>query len=131
MRSSLEDAQPPRHCPRTAERARDLTRDYLSTVEPRDPEQEQAVLLVVSELVTNAIQHAGGVTGFGLRADDGRITVTVDDASPALPHRRRSPVWEPGGFGWPMVLELATQVRVRQGAGGGGKAVQAVLPLAH
>jgi hypothetical protein len=28
--------------------------------------EAEAVPLVVSELVTNAVQHAGGVTGFGL-----------------------------------------------------------------
>ncbi|MEU2224922.1 ATP-binding protein [Streptomyces sp. NPDC012751] len=129
VRSSPEGAQPPETCPRTAERARDVARSFLSRLRPRRPDQEQAVLLVVSELVTNAIQHAGGVTGFALRAEEGRVTVTVDDASPSPPYRRRSPVWAPGGFGWPMVLELSAQVRVEPGTR--GKAVRAVLPLAH
>ncbi|MER6027144.1 ATP-binding protein [Streptomyces sp. NPDC001851] len=125
----MEDAHPSADSPRTAEHARDITRTFLSVVEPKDSAEAEAVLITVSELVTNAIRHAGGVTGFGLRADAGAVTVSVHDASPALPRRRNTPLWEPGGFGWPMVLELAEEVRVRQHAS--GKTVKAVLSLAH
>jgi anti-sigma regulatory factor (Ser/Thr protein kinase) len=119
-----EDAHPSADNPRTAEQAREITRTFLSVIEPKDSGEAEAVLITVSELVTNAIRHAGGVTGFGLRADAGTVTVSVADASVAPPRERNTPLWEPGGFGWPMVLELAEEVRVRPRKS--GKTVQAV-----
>ncbi|PPS72614.1 MULTISPECIES: hypothetical protein [Streptomyces] len=57
--------------PQTAEHAREMTRGFLSAVAPKDPAEAEAVLIVVSELVTNTLVHAGGVTGFQLRAGPG------------------------------------------------------------
>ncbi|MER6566837.1 ATP-binding protein [Streptomyces sp. NPDC001093] len=127
--SFTEDVHRPARSPRTAEDARGITRIFLSVLEPDDSAQAEAILLAVSELVTNAIRHAGGVTGFGLRADEETVTVRVADASPTPPHRRNTPLWEPGGFGWPLVLELAQEVRVSTHRS--GKTVEAVLALAH
>ncbi|SEG52464.1 Anti-sigma regulatory factor (Ser/Thr protein kinase) [Actinacidiphila yanglinensis] len=39
------------------------------------------VQLVVSELVTNAVKHAGGPCGLELRAVDGTVEITVWDTS--------------------------------------------------
>lgn len=124
-----EDAHPAADSPRAAEDARGITRNFLSVLEPEGRGQAEAILLAVSELVTNAIQHAGGVTGFGLRAGEETVTVHVADASPAPPRQRDTPPWEPGGFGWPLVLELAEEVRVITHRY--GKTVEAVLALAR
>jgi anti-sigma regulatory factor (Ser/Thr protein kinase) len=43
---------------RLAERARDVTRGFLSVFAPDGGTESDAVLLVVSELVTNAVRHA-------------------------------------------------------------------------
>lgn len=115
--------------PQTAERARDMTRGFLSAVAARVGAETDAVLLVVSELVTNAVRHAGGVTRFRLVAGPGTVTVTVEDASATVPQPQRSNAREPGGFGWQLVRELAEDVEVSTRPG--GKTVSAVLPLSH
>ncbi|WP_159046416.1 ATP-binding protein [Streptomyces sp. MMG1121] len=97
-----EDAHPSADSPRAAEDARGITRNFLSVLAPDGCSQAEATLLTVSELVTNAIQHACGVTGFGLRAAEETVTVHVANASPAPPRKRDTPPWEPGGFGWPL-----------------------------
>ncbi|MGP4044646.1 ATP-binding protein [Streptomyces sp. 2A115] len=115
--------------PLIAERARDVTRGYLSAVAARVGAETDAVLLVVSELVTNAVRHAGGVTRFHLAAGPGTVTVSVEDASSTTPQPRRTDPLKPGGFGWHLVRELAADVQVSTWPG--GKTVSAVLPLSH
>ncbi|MBV2354119.1 ATP-binding protein [Streptomyces sp. J2-1] len=71
------------------------------------------ILLVVTELITNAQRHGGGLTAFEAVVADGVITITVADASPLFPRasvRDGSPV--PGGFGWPLVQRLSCKVSV-------------------
>ncbi len=68
--------------------ARDAARRFLAGLGPVERAQAEAVLLVVSELVTNAVRHAGGVTGFRLDAGSGRVGVTVCDESPVPPRPR-------------------------------------------
>ncbi|WP_330338463.1 ATP-binding protein [Streptomyces sp. NBC_00557] len=114
---------------RTAAQARDVTRTFLASVGPSNDAEAEAVLLVVSELVTNAERHAGGVTGFRLSAGPGSVTVTVSDASTDPPRLQRTNAFEPGGFGWYLVQELAVDVTIE--AHPYGKSVQAVLPVAH
>ncbi|WP_078662605.1 ATP-binding protein [Streptomyces bicolor] len=102
-----------------------MARGFLSVIAPTDVAEAEAVLIVVSELVTNAAVHAGGVTGFELRADPGTVTVSVEDASPDPPRPRRSKrtaEWEPGGFGWPLTQELSADVDVCTGPGGEDRA---------
>ncbi|WP_406121463.1 ATP-binding protein [Streptomyces canus] len=115
--------------PQTAERARDVTRGFLTAVAAPAGDGTDAVLLVVSELVTNAVRHAGGVTRFRLVAGPGTVTVTVEDASSTAPTLRRSCVGEPGGFGWQLVRELSEDVEVSTRPG--GKTVSALLALSH
>jgi anti-sigma regulatory factor (Ser/Thr protein kinase) len=45
---------------------------------------------VVSELVTNAVLHAGGTAGVRVLDGDGRIRVEVDDVRAYEPPRERS-----------------------------------------
>jgi anti-sigma regulatory factor (Ser/Thr protein kinase) len=66
-----------------------------------------AVVLAVSELVTNAVEHAG--TSIDLRAGvgDGRLRVEVADGSGDLPHARTPDAGRLGGRGLHLVQQLA------------------------
>jgi anti-sigma regulatory factor (Ser/Thr protein kinase) len=111
---------------RTAEQARDVARGFLSVASPEGGSAVDAVLLVVSELFTNAVQHAGGVTGFRLEAGPETVTVAVQDASPVPPRPLPLDATRPGGFGWHLVRELSVEVRVEVHAA--GKTVTAIVP---
>ncbi|WP_407554438.1 ATP-binding protein [Streptomyces sp. Pv4-95] len=115
--------------PGSAADARDFVRSFAALLSPEPPDlTTQNLLLLVSELVANALRHAGAVTALHLRADVERIEVFVEDPSPALPQERSPDLsGSNGGFGWPMVHALALDVAVLPGPGG-GKTVQAALP---
>ncbi|MFE6001769.1 ATP-binding protein [Streptomyces sp. NPDC056454] len=97
---------------RTAADARKALADLLTD----SPHHTAGVLLdaqlAVTELVSNASRHAGGMTKFDACLDSRgtRLVIDVEDADP------RHPVGEPlalrdptaqGGRGWAMVLALA------------------------
>ena len=63
-------------------------------------------LLVFSELVTNAIKHAGGATRIDVHCGDHPLRVEVHDASSAPPAMRDVGGAE-GGFGLRLVDELS------------------------
>ncbi|MFF9984224.1 ATP-binding protein [Streptomyces erythrochromogenes] len=84
------------------------------------------VLTVVSELVSNAVRHAGGVTGFRVSVRAGQIVVEVSDRSALLPHLRPPSPHTPGGFGWRVVKTLAPSAFVRSHRS--GKTIIAALP---
>ncbi|MER7666850.1 ATP-binding protein [Kitasatospora sp. NPDC096128] len=66
------------------------------------------VLLMVSELVTNACLHApGGPRELRLRWDGLRLRVEVTDASPVVPALRPAGPGRPGGHGLRVVERLA------------------------
>ncbi|MEV4334319.1 ATP-binding protein [Streptomyces sp. NPDC049597] len=111
---------------RTADQARDVARRFLSVAAPEGGSARDAVLLMVSELFTNAVRHAGGVSGFRLEAGPGTATVVVQDASTVPPRRLPWDATRPGGFGWHLVQELSSQVRVDVHAA--GKTITAVVP---
>ncbi|MCX4725474.1 ATP-binding protein [Streptomyces sp. NPDC090052] len=115
-------------CPATVARARDDMREFVSELSPAPtPECTDNAVLVVSELVTNALRHAGGLTALRLAADRTTLEVTVEDPSRAMP-RERAPDLNGagGGFGWPLVRFLARTVVVSH-CPQGGKNVRAVL----
>ncbi|GGN32290.1 ATP-binding protein [Streptomyces kronopolitis] len=114
--------------PDSAAQARDFARGFAALLCPEPSAlTTQNLLLLVSELVANALRHAGAVTALRLRADRERIEVCVEDPSPTPPQERRPDLTgSHGGFGWPMVHTLAVEVAVLPGTGG-GKTVQAVL----
>ncbi|WP_327321642.1 ATP-binding protein [Streptomyces sp. NBC_01210] len=102
-------------------RCRDFTREALedwgwipagaaAEVEPEVGEAElvEDVLLLVSEVVTNACLHAGGPTELVLIHDGERLRIEVADASPESP-RRRPPqdASQPGGHGLIVLERLA------------------------
>ncbi|MFJ5292405.1 ATP-binding protein [Streptomyces sp. NPDC088348] len=115
-------------CPRLAAEAREAVSRFLAELHPAPPAHtSQNLVLLVSELVTNALRHAGGVTAMRLSADRRSLEVAVADPSPAHPQDRTPDLTgSTGGFGWPMVQRLARTVAVRNEAGG-GKVVCATL----
>ncbi|MEV6200356.1 ATP-binding protein [Streptomyces sp. NPDC051771] len=72
-------------------------------------ERVEDVLLLVSEVVTNACLHGGGPEEFVLRHADGLLRVEVADRSPDHPRRLapRSPSL-PGGHGLMVLDRLAS-----------------------
>ncbi|MFF0203892.1 ATP-binding protein [Streptomyces sp. NPDC005017] len=101
--------------------ARSRVRDALAA--PAGPAAARGtvddVLLVVTELVTNALRHGGGVTAFGVLLDGDSLTLRVGDASPRLPRTvTRTDPAAPGGFGWPLVQRLCRRVTVTATANG-------------
>ncbi|WP_151484073.1 ATP-binding protein [Streptomyces albicerus] len=112
-----------------AERACDVARGFLWACSPGSEGRNDAVLLVVSELVTNAIRHAEGLTDFRLDPGEGCVIVTVADASQCVPQERDLDVQRPGGVGWQLIRELASQVHVEIVPG--GKTIQAIVPLSE
>ncbi|MFF3645285.1 ATP-binding protein [Streptomyces sp. NPDC002564] len=90
------------------------------------------ILLVVSELLTNALRHGGGVTRFEVGARAEEIRVTVGDRSTDLPRRRtvdqqRARAGGEGGYGWPLVHQLATGITITLERD--GKLITVTLPL--
>ncbi|WP_078591733.1 ATP-binding protein [Streptomyces megasporus] len=115
--------------PQSGERARDITRGFLRAKKPGAYQADvDAVLLGVSELVTNAIRHAGGVTGFRLEAEHEGVAVEVSDASVRRPRTVEINPSVPGGFGWLLVRELASEVTVALRPGK-GKTIRAAFPV--
>ena len=109
--------------------ARDSARAFLERLARPAIAAEAAdtVVLVVSELVTNALRHGGGTFSLRLNAHPDAIEVAVDDTSPRLPRMRTPDLNGPGGgFGWPMVNHLARTTAITSRTGG-GKTVTAVL----
>ncbi|MEW1750722.1 ATP-binding protein [Streptomyces angustmyceticus] len=109
--------------------ARHLATAFLEQLEPAvEKDAKEAVILVVSELVTNAVRHAGGtVCALRLRAGPESVVVDVHDSSSALPRPRTPDVTgEGGGFGWSMVCRIASVVKVNRESA--GKTVTAIIP---
>lgn len=109
--------------------ARRRVRDALRGPTVRtDEERLEDAVLVTSELVTNAIRHGGGLTGFSVTVLDDSCEVTVTDRSTRLPSARTSRCTiHPGGFGWPIVHRLANAVAVTVTST--GKTIRVILPL--
>jgi anti-sigma regulatory factor (Ser/Thr protein kinase) len=79
--------------------------------------------LVISELVTNAVQHGGGSVVLDLEAHGKQVTLSVADGSSVIP-RRREPDGR-GGRGLMLVEALTVRWRVEDFRG--GKRVRAEL----
>ncbi|MCM2416808.1 ATP-binding protein [Streptomyces sp. RKAG293] len=91
--------------------ARDAASAFLhGHAPPAHPTFHDDVLLVVSELVTNAVRHAPGPLTLRLALLCDRIEITVRDTDPRSPAPRTP---DPtGGRGWPIIQSLACDVRV-------------------
>ncbi|MFJ5938437.1 ATP-binding protein [Streptomyces cinereoruber] len=116
---------------RVVSRCRDFTAEaltdwgWLPATSEAGEERAEDVLLLVSEVVTNACLHAGGPEEFVLRHERGRLRVEVSDLSPEPPRPRapRSPAL-PGGHGLMVLDRLAgAWGHEARGAGAAGKVV--------
>lgn len=71
-------------------------------------EEHDAILLIVSELVTNALVHTDGQVRFDLTLINDRLRIAVADASPRTPIKPTSIGWEAtGGRGILLVEALS------------------------
>ncbi|MEU9107718.1 ATP-binding protein [Streptomyces xanthophaeus] len=111
--------------------AREATRAFLArAARLRAPAKDGSmddVLLVVAELVANAIRHTDGPSSLHLELLDDAVDVCVSDRSPRPPEPRTPRTDGTGGWGWFMIQRLATHIRIRP-ADGGGKIICAELP---
>ncbi|MGW0971313.1 ATP-binding protein [Streptomyces sp. NPDC002516] len=115
------------------EHVRELLREHGRTGGTH-PDAVIDLLLVVSELVTNAIRHGEGLAGFDAALTDEGVRLAVRDHSdvvPAqaygtgeIPHTGRT-----SGYGWPLIIRLSDAVTVEP-CPGGGKTIRVFVPLA-
>ncbi|MEN8654571.1 ATP-binding protein [Streptomyces sp. 21So2-11] len=70
-------------------RARQAARTFTDCLAPAPgPDTADTLVLVVSELVTNALRHGGGCCTLRLSAGPGTVTAAVSDPNPAHPRER-------------------------------------------
>lgn len=130
----------PHRCPATlyiqlppgSQAARYARRTVTGLLAPEQTSCPRAVaedlVLIVSELVTNAVLHAKGPYGLTVSLEEGRAGVAVSDGSADLSQhhagasRQRA---EPGGRGLKIVRELGADLFVSRS--GIGKHVIAIL----
>ncbi|WP_329285375.1 ATP-binding protein [Streptomyces sp. NBC_01455] len=90
------------------------------------------VLLVASELTTNAMLHGGGVTAFEVIPGEREVRLSVSDRSDDMPtpvRRAGGPgTLQIGGHGWPIICRLARDIMISY-LRAGGKRITAVVPL--
>jgi anti-sigma regulatory factor (Ser/Thr protein kinase) len=106
---------PPVTDPADLPRVRDLVAAALPDL---TTEQRDRVVLAVSELVTNALLHAGRSGEVRVRHVDGTVRVEVDDPSTAEPRPCDPDPREPGGRGLRIVDHLARTWGVDPGPNG-------------
>lgn len=107
--------------PRSASRARDLTARTLRAWRVTDPADIGEVVLMVDELVTNAVVHGTGPIRLTLRLDGRRLHAEVADADPSAPARPAEPPvldWAEAGRGLLLVAALAAEHGTRPGPAG-------------
>ncbi|MFF0222937.1 ATP-binding protein [Streptomyces sp. NPDC004629] len=94
-----------------------------------DDRTDGELLLVVSELVTNADRHSNGPYILELEGTDAAVTVSVYDSSVALPRRYPRDPERVGRHGLEIVHALAAEVTAERVPV--GKRVRALLTLAR
>lgn len=109
--------------------ARQTARAFTDRLTPAPgPDVADSLVLVVSELVTNALRHGGGHYTLELSAGPGTVTAAVSDSNPAHPRERTPDLGGgSGGFGWHMIRRLTNHLTITPGPGP-GKTIHARLP---
>ncbi|MGW6461642.1 ATP-binding protein [Streptomyces sp. NPDC055078] len=118
-------------------RARHAVRDLLRRQGvPAPDDLLQGLLLIVSELVTNAVKHAALLSpelGVEVAVRAGAVRVSVEDNHPYRPKALETDGGQTGGRGLLLVREVALEAGGTydvEHTTGGGKVVWAELPLA-
>jgi anti-sigma regulatory factor (Ser/Thr protein kinase) len=108
--------------------AREYAQEFFEQCDPPLPAATvEDALLLVSELVTNAVRHAPGPCVLSLADFGTGLTVAVSDTSSALPTARPPDLSTgTGGFGWHLLHRIARLVEVEPNVAG-GKTVTIVL----
>lgn len=91
--------------------------------------QEPEMSLLLTEVMTNAVRHAGTPFDVTLLMDGDTVRCEVRDASPVMPRAGRPGPQEPGGRGLLLVAALSTAWGVERRAT--GKCVWFELPAVH
>ncbi|MFF3846121.1 ATP-binding protein [Streptomyces sp. NPDC002328] len=117
-------------------RARHAVRDLLFRQGvPVSDDMVQGLLLIVSELVTNAVRHAAVLSptlGVEVAVGADWVRVSVEDSHPYRPTALETDHGRTGGRGLLLVREIAREAGGAcdvQRTEGGGKVIWAVLPL--
>lgn len=105
MREAVDIAQEFSADPANVSRARQLLRTVLAETDGTTPVDSATLLL--SEVVTNAFVHVGGVVTVRVRATADGVRVEVEDASSDLPTRRVFAVTAGTGRGLQLLDEIA------------------------
>ncbi|MET7654945.1 MULTISPECIES: ATP-binding protein [unclassified Streptomyces] len=104
---------------------------------PAREEDVVDLLLVVSELVTNALRHGGGLAGFETTPVRDGVRVAVRDHSDEAPAplcgaHSPSAGHRVGGYGWPLIVRLAREIVIDKRPTTGnacGKTINVFLPI--
>ncbi|MFB6806955.1 ATP-binding protein [Streptomyces sp. NPDC056387] len=111
--------------------ARDATRAFLHRAArirpPAAPGNDDAVLLIVGELVANAMRHTRGPALLHLELHGDHIDICVTDTSPDPPEPRPPHLDGTGGWGWQLINHLTTEVHIEP-TPDGGKTICARAP---
>ncbi|NEB77610.1 ATP-binding protein [Streptomyces sp. SID14478] len=104
-------------CPEARSHVRTALQPLLETL----PAQQATLLqqdacLIASELVTNALLHAGGVRDFLVSIQGSALTIHVSDFSTTLPTHRATARATPGGHGWLIIQRLSADVAIEPDA---------------
>lgn len=131
-RLSLTDAAAFDGRPGTAAVARDFASEFLARAREdhaMDVDERTAggVLLVVSELITNAGKYAPGPFLLELELTTEAVRVTVWDTDPLLPQPREADPCRIGQHGLEIVRALSVALEIDQRAG--GKRISALIAL--
>lgn len=129
---TANDGQVVRRWPNSARSVPRARQELLDTLEAwKLPGIEEAAVLVLSELVTNAVTHAGSPRGREIetrfcRLTDDRLRIEVHDAGDHRPVLRRAVDTDEGGRGLLLVDALTAHQWGVSSRGGVGKVVWAV-----
>jgi anti-sigma regulatory factor (Ser/Thr protein kinase) len=104
-------------------RARALTSEVIAELHLESLHDD--LVLVVSELVTNAVRYAQPPLELEIEAGEDTVTVAVGDGSPGRPVPREAPDDAEGGRGLSLIDLLAAETGVRPSPP--GKTVWAAL----
>ncbi|MFF9978555.1 ATP-binding protein [Streptomyces erythrochromogenes] len=115
-----------------ATQARRAARAHLAGTEANDDERPpplalDTALLLISELVTNAVRHTSGGCMLEVCLVSDGIDIEVTDTSDAEPETSRPDRRGEGGWGWHLVNRLGTDVGIRHHAAG-GKTIHVRVP---